>query len=399
MKFYRSHRLLIDLLLVALILRLVYLNAVAMPVFDEAFYVPAARQLLANWTDINPEHPPLAKEIIAGSIALFGDNQLAWRLPAVIAGLACIAALYFVALELSGNKRTALLAAALLAFDPLSILLSRTAMLDIFMLAFSLGGTYFLLKKNVVAAGLLFGLGIASKWPAVLPLLAVSVFMAARKKIGLAELGRMLLLVGLAFVLASSPFIISEGPAQWFSSRTYYIGDTITMPTENSMASTAMQWLYLQKPVWFARDLPDFKVPSDMHWLTDILGGKPAFGLVALGNPVFWLPGLFALVWLGLDKTKKLSNIRLFSLLWFAFTYVPFLLLPRSHMFLYYMLPVLPAYALALSQFLVKRRWEKWYLVVLAASLVLFLPLVIGLPAPDWYYETLRPLIGSYPAG
>lgn len=395
-RFHKEHPLLIDLLLVALILRLAYLNAVATPVFDESFYVPAAQQILTTGVDPNVEHPPLVKLILAGSIALFGDSPLAWRLPSVIAGLASIAVFYFIALELSKGKKTAALAAALLAFDPLHTVLSRTAMLDIFMLAFALGGCHFMLKRNWVLAGLLFGLGFASKWPAILPFLAASAFLFLRKKLKPLDFGYVLIIVGLVYLLAYTPFIIVQGPSQWLSSQSYYIGKMTTMPAANSITSTAAQWLYLQKPVWFARDKPDFHVPADMMWLADLFGAAPGFGIVAFGNPVSWIPGMFALAWMAVRKAKKISGMKLFSLLWFGCTYLPFLLIPRTHTAFYYMLLIIPSYFLALSQFLAEKKVEKLFLIAFTLSLLLFLPLVIGLPAPQNYYQLLKPLVGEY---
>ena len=229
-RFYKEHRLFIDVLLIALILRLVFLNAVAAFVFDETYYVPSARALLQDGIDTNPEHPPLVKLVLAASIALLGDNPISWRLPSMLAGMAGAFFFYFIALEISKNKKVALLSAALLAFDPLNVLLSRTGMLDIFMLAFPLAGTFFLLKKNYPLAGLLFGLGIASKWPAALMFLAAVIFLLAQKKL---EPRRLAVTVGFAaaaYLLVSLPFILSEGPAQWFSSQTYYIGKLTKYP-------------------------------------------------------------------------------------------------------------------------------------------------------------------------
>jgi len=167
------------------------------------------------------------------------------------------------------------------------------------------------------------------------------------------------------------------------------------MPAASKLTSTAAEWLCLQKPVWFLWSKINAAMPSDMVWLAGLLGGTPALALVALGNPVFWMPGLLAVVWLALNRNKKNSAVRSFSVIWFLCTYLPFLLLPRTNMFIYYMLPVLPAYALALSQFVVQKNLEKWYLVALAISLALLLPFAIGLPLPESYLAFLKPLIGS----
>lgn len=437
-RFYGDHTALVNLLLVALILRLVYLNAVSAFVFDESFYVPAARSILVNATDINPEHPPLVKLVLAGSIAVFGDNPIGWRIPSVVAGLASVVFLYFIALKLSGNRSFAALSAALLALDPLHVLLSRLAMLDIFMLAFALAGSYFMLrnymtahqvadmehklcsmredakhlhwrqkknqmtahqsakqqKRNFILGGFLFGLAMASKWPAVLALLAVTAFLWTQKKLEPRDFARVILFAGLAYLLVSLPFMLPD-PVAWLSSQIHNIGKMASLPAVAPQPSNAVEWLYLQKPVWFLWSRVNATMPADMLWLTNLLGGTPAFALIALGNPAFWIPGLLALAWLALNKTRNVSVIRKFSLIWFACTYIPFLLIPRANMFIYYMLPVLPAYALALSQFLVQKRLVKWYLVILAVFLALLLPFSIGLPIPDNYFGFLSPLIGS----
>ena len=54
------------------------------PFFDEVHYLPAARAVLALSYPANPEHPPLAKELIAVGIAVFGDRPLGWRLPSAL---------------------------------------------------------------------------------------------------------------------------------------------------------------------------------------------------------------------------------------------------------------------------------------------------------------------------
>jgi len=64
-------------------------------VFDEVHYVPAARQMLEPVMPspmLNPMHPPLAKQIIAFSIHVFGDNPLGWRYPGTLFGALAIVA-------------------------------------------------------------------------------------------------------------------------------------------------------------------------------------------------------------------------------------------------------------------------------------------------------------------
>lgn len=398
--FYKEHHLLIDILLIALLLRLVYLNALSVPMFDEHFYIPAARSILANWTDTNIEHPPLVKLIFAGSIAAFGDNALAWRIPAVIAGLASVALFYFLALELSKNKTLAALSALLLAVDPTHIVLSRVAMLDIFMLAFALAGALFMVRKRYFWSGLLFGLGLASKWPACLVFLAALAFLYFRKELVWKDAVYSLVIAGLIYLLAYAPFIAIHGPAEWFSLQSKNIDIMSTMQMGSSRSSYAYQWLYLQKPVYFAwwpYASPYYQAPTDMLWLVNLFGGQPDFAIIVLGNPLTWFGGMLALLWLATNKAKRISGIRLFSLLWLICTYLPFLIMPRTRTALYYMLLIIPAYLLALAQLIVEKKWLKPFLILLALSVLLLLPLMIGLPAPKPYFEFLRPFIGPLP--
>ena len=58
-------------------------------VFDEVHYVPAARQMLEPVMPqpmLNPMHPPLAKQLIALSMRVFGDDPLGWRYPGTLFG-------------------------------------------------------------------------------------------------------------------------------------------------------------------------------------------------------------------------------------------------------------------------------------------------------------------------
>jgi dolichyl-phosphate-mannose-protein mannosyltransferase len=76
-------------------------------IFDESYYVNAARVIdginppagasyhnAPKGKDPNAEHPQLAKLVIAGTIKLFGNTPLGWRVGSVLFGLIALAALY-----------------------------------------------------------------------------------------------------------------------------------------------------------------------------------------------------------------------------------------------------------------------------------------------------------------
>ena len=127
-----------SLLLTLAFMALVALNLAvpAQPYFDEIHYLPAARELLERGLYMNREHPLFGKQMIALGIALFGDNSLGWRLPALLAGglalFASMRGMWFA----SQSRFAALAFGILLASGLMLFVQSRIAMLDIFMASF-----------------------------------------------------------------------------------------------------------------------------------------------------------------------------------------------------------------------------------------------------------------------
>jgi 4-amino-4-deoxy-L-arabinose transferase-like glycosyltransferase len=143
-------------------------------VFDEAYYVPAARCLLTDQV-CNVEHPPLAKALIALSIRTFGDQGFAWRLPSILFGTLAIAFLYFLTRRLA-DKKTALLAAFLLSFETLWFTHSSIAMLDIVAVSLGLLALLVFLRGEWVWAGAVIGLSMLAKEITALLLVILPLF-------------------------------------------------------------------------------------------------------------------------------------------------------------------------------------------------------------------------------
>lgn len=137
-------------------------------IFDEAYYVPAARDMLAGFAS-NIEHPPLAKALIAGSIRLFGDVGFAWRLPSMVCGTLSLVLLYQLTRRLAG-RRIALLAAFLLAGETLWFIHSSIAMLDIVSVTLVLWALLLFTRGQWVWAGAAVGASMLAKESSVLVL-------------------------------------------------------------------------------------------------------------------------------------------------------------------------------------------------------------------------------------
>lgn len=140
------------------ILRFVRLDAPHSLVFDETYYVKDAYSLLVSgyersWPDKandafnagnpnvllnSPEyvvHPPVGKWMIAFGMWLFGsDNSFGWRFSAALTGTLSIALIALIALKLFRSHILGAAAGLLLAVDGHHLVMSRTSLLDIFLM-------------------------------------------------------------------------------------------------------------------------------------------------------------------------------------------------------------------------------------------------------------------------
>ena len=108
------------LLLIVLALHFSTIMSPPAPVFDEQYYVPAARYILQGEGTDRIEHPPLAQLFISAGIFLFGDNPFGWRFFSVLFGLAGIVFFYLICRRLGMPGKYAFLGAFLFSFENLS---------------------------------------------------------------------------------------------------------------------------------------------------------------------------------------------------------------------------------------------------------------------------------------
>lgn len=144
--------------------------------------------------------PPLYTYTAIPSVAIFGLNEFAVRLPAAIAGTLSILVVYLLAKELF-SKNTALLAALLLAISPWHMQLSRSAWEGgLGILLFPLG-MYLFLKKRYGWAFLTWGVNLYTypSWR-LLTILFIAVLVIYHKQLKPALL---------IFVLAMLPLFIN----------------------------------------------------------------------------------------------------------------------------------------------------------------------------------------------
>ena len=204
------------------ILRFYRLSQPNAVVFDETYYVPDSNSILRHGVELNHvknvnqllvqgnpnifqltgghvtgeivAHPPLGKIMMAIGQWTFGLTSFGWRLSAAVVGTLAILMLARIVRRMTRSTLLGCVAGLLLALDGLELVLSRTAILDIFLMFWVLAAFGFLVidrDRTVarmtaaggaaavsgdmtgpglgirwlrVAAGLCLGAAVATKW-------------------------------------------------------------------------------------------------------------------------------------------------------------------------------------------------------------------------------------------
>ena len=113
-------------------------------VFDEVYYVDGARDFLESGVELDQGaadfvvHQPAGKWAIALGIRIFGDTPFGWRFSAALVGTLSVLLVFLIARKLFTSFFLSMTAASLMALDGLHLVMSRTALLDIFLSFFIL---------------------------------------------------------------------------------------------------------------------------------------------------------------------------------------------------------------------------------------------------------------------
>jgi dolichyl-phosphate-mannose--protein O-mannosyl transferase len=180
------------LAVVALTLYLVRLGEPPAYIYDEVYHAYTAEEYVRGnadayvWYTTAPQenvayewtHPPTGKLLLAGGIWIWGDSSFGWRFASAVFGAIGIGLAYLLGKRITGSPLVGLFAAGLLMVDGLYFVQSRTGMVDIFVLVFTLGALisaydYLTLPDTpgparwaLVRTGLLLGLALSTKWNA-----------------------------------------------------------------------------------------------------------------------------------------------------------------------------------------------------------------------------------------
>lgn len=420
--------------LVAAAVRFWSLSSPPGKIFDETYYAKDAYGLLSKGVEWNYKdnvasyvvHPPLGKWLIAVGEWLFGyqdvdgnvaaaghlwtaSPELGWRFSAAVAGTVSVLLMVRIARRMFGSTLLGCAAGLLLALDGFHLVLSRTAILDIFLLLFILATFGALVADRDsrrrrwleaieggldptrlgragrlglvfpwwrLAAAVLFGCAVSVKWSALFFLPAFLFLIlwweyGTRRSVGarhpirdtfLDEIGwvAMFVVVGfLVYVATWSGWLATDDGFY-----RHWLADS-GRPEPPVIGALHNLLHYHQEAFRFHEGLDAKHTYQSWPWQWLLLGRPVAFywsntgtcaadscasEVLLLGTPILWwsfLPALAALVWLGLARRDWRAGAILLMVFFGLAPWFYFAIDNGRTMFSFYTAPALPFLVLA----------------------------------------------------
>ena len=392
-------------------LRLIGLTHPKGLIFDEIYYAQDARHLLEHGVEWNVDadtgsyvaHPPFGKWCIAVGEWLFGYNEFGWRFSSVVAGVASVVLVVLLARRLTGSTILGGAAGVLMSMDGMHLVLSRAALLDVFLMVFVLAAFYCIVLDRAqqrrrwlrfmeagndpstghrpppaipwwrLAAGILCGLAMGVKWSALWFILLFIALLfiwgyLLRRTVGTPRPLRDTLLDETGWVTAFGLLTVTAYLATWTG---WFISDDGSfrhwradqgMNEPPVIGALYNLFEYHTDVLNFHENLDSEHTyqswpwqwllnarPVVFFWSSDVDCGaeRCASEVLLLGTPLLWwafIPALIAVTWWALVK----RDWRAWTILAGAFAGIaPWLMYPDRTMFFFYALPAQPFLVMA----------------------------------------------------
>ncbi|CAM3467021.1 phospholipid carrier-dependent glycosyltransferase [Paenibacillus lupini] len=413
--------------------------------FDEIYHARTAYENLHGIKAYENTHPPLGKLLIAVGIKLFGLSPFGWRIMGTLFGIGMLPIIYLFALQLFRKTGYAATATILFAADFMHFTQTRIATIDVYGVFFIMLMFYFMnkyremsfyrspLRKTLVPlfwAGLLFGIGVASKWIVIYGGAGLAVMLAlvlieryreqaaARRILKSREEGAsslhdgeyhhatrsfvrntILTLVSCVVFFVVIPLIIyclSYIPVLDVKGDTYTAERLVEyqehmydyhskLVATHPYSSQWWEWPFMKRPVWYYNG-------KNLDHAGDVSS------ISAFGNPLIWWTGIFAVIaafYISIKRKDKRMYV-----LWIAYLsqYLPWMLVPRLT-FLYHYFAMVPFMILAIVYIFTRfedgrdhRKWIRWLYAGIAVVLfIMYYPVISGMEvSKDYVMIALR---------
>lgn len=394
--------------LFSLFLRLWNLNKPKGFIFDEVYYAKNANSLITHGVELNSAnqsefvvHPPLGKWLIGIGIKLFGNNEFGWRISAAVFGTLSILLIYLIAQRLFNSYLLSNIAAGLMALDGLNLVMSRVALLDIFLMFFILLATYLFMSNQYWLTGIALGMATGIKWSGaylipIFLILSVNIVRTGLIRQALMRISQFIIIPIFTYLITWSGWL--------FTSNGWDRNWAATQPKALLPDVIRNLWHYHSEILNFHTGLDDTHSYSANPWSWLILGRPTSFfyetpkncgatscsqEILAIGTPLLWWSAVIALVvvigyWL--SKREPITTLIITGL---AATYLPWFFFQSRTMFYFYAVSISPFLILALVFLISKlieagidRGWIYLFISVIFLNFIYFLPIWLGIEIP-----------------
>ncbi|MSX49279.1 MAG: phospholipid carrier-dependent glycosyltransferase [Actinobacteria bacterium] len=394
--------------LFSLFLRLWNLNKPKGFIFDEVYYAKNANSLITHGVELNSAnqsefvvHPPLGKWLIGIGIKLFGNNEFGWRISAAVFGTLSILLIYLIAQRLFNSYLLSNIAAGLMALDGLNLVMSRVALLDIFLMFFILLATYLFMSNQYWLTGISLGMATGIKWSGaylipIFLILSVNFVRTGLIRQALMRISQFIIIPIFTYLITWSGWL--------FTSNGWDRNWAATQPKAFLPDVIRNLWHYHSEILNFHTGLDDTHSYSANPWSWLILGRPTSFfyetpkncgatscsqEILAIGTPLLWWSAVIALVvvigyWL--SKREPITTLIITGL---AATYLPWFFFQSRTMFYFYAVSISPFLILALVFLISKlieagvdRGWIYLFISVIFLNFIYFLPIWVGIEIP-----------------
>jgi len=399
--------------------------------FDEIYHPRTAYEYVHGLDVYEWTHPPLGKLLMAIPVAILGMCPFAYRLMGNIAGILMVPTIYVLAKDMFKNRKYAILAAIIMAFDNFHFAQTRLATVDSFLVLFIMLSFMFMYKYIILTdkdkikskllmlffSGLFMGLAIATKWTGCFAGVGLAViFFAKLIKTNVIE----------KFELNKNGLNIKFKEKKWSKESTIIIISAVAffviipiiiylacyipdknvntleeiwnlqinmykyhaeLEAEHPFTSNWYTWFIMKKPVWYYSGT----VEAGMH--STISG---------IGNPIIWWTGLLGMLYVLIKGIRKFDRECWFIIISILTALIPYLSISRI-MFMYHYFPVLPFMMLCITMLIKdiesKIKFKNVYLIyilIIGVAFIYFYPVVSGMTVSEEYIEATKWLDSWY---
>lgn len=364
--------------LIAGALRLLNLGFPKDKIFDEVYYPTEAHTLLGHLVEWDTKadggietemttpkyvvHPPLGKWCIAIGEKIFGYNAFGWRISAAVFGIASILIIILVTRRLFRSTLLGCVVGLLVSLDGMHFVMSRTGLLDIFLMAFLIAAFACLVMDREhrrakwlealeagfdparrgaspalgfpwwrLGAAVLTGCAASVKWSAIWYMIAFMIMIylwevGLRRTVGSPVPWSDALVTQLGWMVGFCAIVVGVYLASWwgwFATDEGYFRHWLRDSGKTELPVIgALQnlWHYHQEAFKFHTHLSSYHQYQSWPWQWLLLGRPVAFywsnagpcdgsscaaEIVLLGTPVLWwsfIPALIGMTWIGISK-------------------------------------------------------------------------------------------------